>query len=276
MNPHAAARTSLVGFVTGVVAHRGLITEMTRREVVGRYRGSIAGIGWSFFNPLLMLLVYSFVFGSIFKLRWSSNIEAGSPEFAIMLFIGMIVHGMFAEVATRSPGLVLGNANYVKKVVFPLEVLPVVCVAAALFHAAISVAVLLLAQVVWTGTLPGTALLLPLILLPFLAALLGLSYWLASLGVFAGDVGQVVGLIVTVMLFLSPVFYPASALPQQYRPLLLANPLTFVIEQARLVLFTGGLPDLAGLAWYSAASLAFLACGFWWFQRTRKGFADVI
>jgi lipopolysaccharide transport system permease protein len=248
---------------------------MTTREVVGRYRGSVMGLAWSFFNPILMLAVYTFVFSEIFKARWV-GMDTGKGGFAILLFVGMIVHGLFAECANRAPSLILTNGNYVKKVVFPLEILPVITLGSALFHSSISLLVLLIAQVILTHTMQWTALLFPLILVPLLLATLGFSWFLASLGVFLRDVGHVIAVLTTVLLFLSPVLYPVAALPEVYQPWLRLNPLTYIIEESRNVLLFGHLPqwDSLGIAMIIGALIA--AAGFWFFQKTRKGFADVL
>jgi lipopolysaccharide transport system permease protein len=250
---------------------------MTKREVIGRYKGSIMGLAWSFLNPIFMLTVYTFVFSMAFKVRWGvAGANESKTQFAVVLFVGMIVQGLFAEVLIRAPGLILGNVNYVKKVVFPLEILTVISMGAALFHSMVSFAVLFVAIVLLNGYLHWTVLLAPLVLLPFLVATLGFAWILASLGVFIRDVGQTIGIIMTVVMFLSPVFYPLTALPVKFRPWLMANPLTFIIEQSREVIIWGHPPDWAGLALYLLAALAVAWIGFAWFQKTRKGFADVL
>ncbi|MBC5785488.1 ABC transporter permease [Ramlibacter sp. USB13] len=251
---------------------------MVKREVVGRYRGSVMGLLWSLLTPLLMLVVYTFVFSVVLKARWSGGPAAGDGhgQFAILLFSGLIVHGLFAEVVNRAPTLVIGNANYVKRVVFPLEVLPVITAGAALFHAAVSFLVLLGGVLVATGSIPWTAIFFPLVVAPLLLLTLGVAWFLASLGVYMRDVGQVVGLLTTVLLFLSPVFFPISAVPEAFRPWMHVNPLTFVIEQARAVMVFGQRPDLQGWALYSVGACVFAWIGYAWFQKTRKGFADVL
>jgi lipopolysaccharide transport system permease protein len=256
--------------------NRHLIWQMSSREVVGRYKGSFLGLLWSFFHPLLMLLVYTFVFSVIFKARWGMGGAESKVGFAVTLFAGMIVHGLFAEGVNRAPGLVLSNVNYVKNVVFPLEILPVVTMTSVLFQAAVSFAVLLAAVIVINGCLSWTALFLPIIVLPLAATTLGIVWFLAAFGVYARDIGQVTGIFTTAMLFLSPVFYSVTALPKEYQPWIMANPLTFIIEQTRAVLLAGKLPDWNGLALYSIISVFVGWLGFWWFQKTRKGFADVL
>ncbi len=255
--------------------HRGLTRALVQREVLARYRGSFAGILWSLFNPVFMLSVYTFVFSVVFKARWSGGSESRS-EFALVLFAGMIVFSLFSEAITRAPTTIVANPSYVKKVIFPLEILPCVALGAALFHACVSVLVWLAAYVLLFGTPHVTALLLPVVLLPLVLLTLGLSWLLASLGVYLRDVAQVVGLATTALMFMSPIFYPLSALPEQYRPLLLLNPVTPAVEQARAVLVWGQLPDFGMLAIYLAASAAIAWLGFAWFQKTRRGFADVL
>jgi lipopolysaccharide transport system permease protein len=276
VNLRASHSTSLVVLAHSLWRNRHLIAQMTRREVMGRYKGSALGLAWSFFNPIFMLAVYTFVFSEVFKARWGVSEEETKTQFAVVLFAGMIVHGLFAEVLNRAPGLVLGNANYVKKVVFPLEILPIVSMGGALFHSFISLGVLLVAFLIFNGYLPWTAVFIPLVLLPLIILTLGLAWVLSSLGVFLRDVGQIIGIITTVMMFLSPVFYPVTALPEEFRPWLMANPLTFIIEQAREVLIWGHPPDGFGLGIYTLAATAVAWAGYVWFQKTRKGFADVL
>lgn len=275
MNPHLEPTASLSGMIRSLWGNRQLIGRMTRREIVGRYQGSMMGLMWSLLHPIFMLAIYTFVFSVVFQARWGSHGES-KGQFAVVLFAGLIVHALFAEVLNRAPQLVLSNVNYVKKVVFPLEVLPVVQLLAATFHAAVSVVVLLLAQWLFNGAVPWTALLLPLIALPLQAMALGLAWILASLGVFVRDVSQTILLVTSVLLFLSPVFFPVDALPASLQPWMQLNPLTFIIEQARAVLVWGVLPDLRGLLIYFVAAMFVAWVGFAWFQKTRKGFADVL
>lgn len=255
--------------------HFALVRQMTRREVIGRYRGAMLGVFWSFFNPLLLLLVYTFVFGHVFKARWGLPNE-GQAEFAVILFVGMIIHGFFAECANRAPQLVVSNPNYVKKVVFPLETLSWVVVGTALFHALVSTLALLLALLLVRGPLPVTVVAFPFVLLSFIPAVVGVVWLLASLGVFIRDLQQAVGILTMALMFLAPVFYPATMLAEPYRKLLLLNPLTFIIEQSREALIWGRWPDWIGLGLYTVGASVFAWFAFWWFQRTRPGFADVL
>ena len=276
INPNAAQPTSLVALGKSLWRNRHLIVQMTKREVVGRYKGSILGLAWAFFNPVFMLTVYTFVFSVVFKARWGVGGEESKTDFAVVLFVGMIVHSMFSEVLNSAPGLIISNVNYVKKVVFPLEILPFISMSAALFHSLISLGVLLIAFVIFYGYLHWTAVLAPLVVMPLVILTLGLAWMLASLGVFLRDVGQTIGIITTVMMFLAPVFYPITALPEEMRPLIMANPLTFIIEQAREVLIWGYLPNWNGLGVYTLTATAIAWLGYAWFQKTRKGFADVL
>ncbi|PUE54820.1 sugar ABC transporter permease [Limnohabitans sp. Rim8] len=277
INPHAAQPTSLVALGKSLWRNRQLIVQMTKREVVGRYQGSAFGLAWSFLNPVFMLVVYTFVFSEIFKSRWGG--EGGDDsktQFAVVLFVGMIVLSLFSEVLNRAPGLILANVNYVKKVVFPIEILPVIAMGAALFHGLISLGVLLAAFLLFNGYLHWTAVFFPLVLLPLVILIMGLAWMLASLGVFLRDVGQTIGIITTVLMFLSPVFYPVTAVPERFRPFIMSNPLTFIIEQAREVLIWGHLPNWLGLGIYTLAASVLAWAGYALFQKTRKGFADVL
>jgi lipopolysaccharide transport system permease protein len=255
--------------------HRGLIRSLVIREVAGRYRGSLFGILWSFFNPIFMLAVYTFFFSVVFRVRWQGGGES-KAEFALVLFAGLIVFNFFSECITRAPALVLSNPNYVKRVAFPLEVLPWVGLGAAAFHLATSLIVWLIAYTLLIGPPHASFVFLPLVIVPLSLLILGVSWVLASLGVYLRDVAQVVGVATTALMFLSPIFYSAEALPEQYRMLLMLNPLTPAVEQVRAMLYWGTAPDFALLAAYLAGTAVVAWLGFAWFQRTRKGFADVL
>lgn len=257
--------------------NRSLIFQMTKREVIGRYRGSVMGMGWSLFHPVVMLAIYTFVFSVVFRARWPGMADNGSAvDFALVLFVGMILHGVFAECVNRAPSLILSNVNYVKKVVFPLEILPCVAMGSAVFHGAISLIVMLVAQLVAHATVPWTVVLFPFVLLPLLCATVGIAWFLSSLGVYIRDIVQTTGIVTTILMFVSPVFFPVSAVPPEYQMWMKLNPLTFVIEAGRSVLIFGRVFDWIGWSWYLIGSLAIAWIGFWWFQKTRRGFADVI
>ena len=276
MKPHKIHGTSLVAMFDSFLRNRQLIWQMTRREIALRYRGSILGLAWSFLNPLLMLLVYTFVFSVVFKAHWGGDVNESRIDFAILLFAGMIVFNLFAEIVNRAPGLVVFNANYVKKVVFPLEILPWVSLGAVLFHSLVSLIVLLLLQVLVNFALPWTVLLFPLVLLPLIFAALGLAWFLAALGVYVRDIGQITSVFTTILMFLSAVFYPLTALPEQYQRWLRLNPLVLIVSESRNVLILGKMPDWRSLVVVFIVGIGMAMGGFWWFQKMRKGFADVI
>jgi len=233
------------------------------------------GLLWSFFNPVLMLAVYTYVFSVVFKARWGEG-TGSKTEFALVLFSGLMVFNLFAECCNRAPSLILGNVGYVKKVVFPLEILPIVALGAALFHLLVSFVVWLLFYVVFVGLPSVTILLFPIVLVPVLLMVLGLSWVLSSLGVYLRDVGQVVAVLVLVLMYLSPIFYPVSIMPESYRTLMELSPITFVVEQARDVMMWRRGIDWSGWGKAMAISIAVALIGFAWFQKTRKGFADVL
>jgi len=235
------------------------------------------GILWSFLNPLLMLAVYGFMFLFVFRARWGLG-DGADPNIAFVpiLFTGLIIHAFFAEIVTSAPTLILSNVNFVKKIVFPLEILSVVSVAAALFNCFVAWIVLAFMQTFLGGQLHLTLLLFPMVVLPLAVFGLGLSWTLASLGVFVRDVAQVSGFLATAALFLSPIFFPVDALPQGLRPWIHLNPLTLIVEDARKVMIFGEIPNVIYLAIYLAVASIFAATGFAIFQKMRKGFADVL
>ncbi len=267
--------TDPFSFLRTVAYQRELVAELVRGEVAGRYRGSVLGVLWSLASPLLLLAAFTFVFGTVFPSRWGAA-AAGHGDYALLLFPGILLHGLLAETITRAPGLVTAVPNYVKKVVFPLELLPLVAVATALFHALVGFAVLAGALVVFRGGLAASALALPAIVAPYVILLLGVAWILAALGVYLRDIAQLTGLVSMLLMFLSPVLYPVSALPEPYRFWIAWNPLTLPLEATREALMFGRWPDWAALGLYTLGALAVAAAGYWWFQKSRKGFADVI
>lgn len=255
--------------------HRSLTIELTRRDILGRYRGASFGLLWSLISPFLLLCIYAFAFGSIMGGRWPQP-AGGDASFAIVIFCGLIVHGFFAECLVRSPVLVTSNPNFVKRVVFPLEVLPWPMVFSALFHTTMNVLVFIVLRLILDGAFSATIVLLPLVLAPLVVLALGVAWLLASLGVYLRDVTQVTGVLSTALLFLSSAMLPAEAVPERYRWILQLNPLSFIIDQAREVMLWGRMPDWAGLGLYMLAALAALAAGHAWFRATKRGFADVL
>ncbi|TPJ77787.1 ABC transporter permease [Mesorhizobium sp. B2-6-2] len=257
-----------------------LAISLIRREVAGRYRGSAFGLLWSLLNPLFMLAVYTFVFGVVMKSRWTvpgqQAAEHSTGEFAVILFCGLIVFQFFAEVISLAPGVVVANANYVKKIVFPIQILPVVYAGAALFHAAISLLVLFAFAYAAFGRIPFTAILAPVVFAPLIIVVLGIGWILASIGVYFRDMSQIVAPLVTATLFLSPVFFQRTALPAWLQPWLSLNPLAIPVEGFRNVVIFGVQPDWPSLGYYSVVAVAIAVLGYQFFQKTRRGFADVL
>ncbi|CAN7645336.1 ABC transporter permease [Mesorhizobium sp. LjRoot246] len=257
-----------------------LLLSLIRREVVGRYRGSALGLLWSFLNPLFMLAVYTFVFGVVMKSRWTTPDQQSAThstgEFAVILFCGLIVFQFFAEVVSLAPGLIVANVNYVKKIVFPIQILPVVSAGAALFHAAISLLVLIVFAYVVFGDVPSTVVLAPVVFAPLIILVVGIAWILASIGVYFRDMSQIVSPLVTATMFLSPVFFQRTSLPAWLQPWLSLNPLAIPVESFRNVIIFGVLPDWSALCYYSLIAIAVAFLGFQFFQKTRRGFADVL
>jgi len=256
--------------------HAGLIGQFVRREVHSRYRQSFLGVMWAFLTPLLMLGVYTLVFRFVFKMRWGASDTESDLTFALQLYAGLAVFNFFAECVNRAPRLILDQPHLVKKVIFPLEILPWVNALAALVHLGVA-ALLLLVFGAWEQRgLPATVLALPLVWLALLPLCVGLGWLLAAVGTFVRDVGQVLGLMVSVLLFASPIFFPLEALPAALRPWMFLNPLALPITQTRLVLLHGQWPDGLALAIHFVACCAIAVCGAAFFRLVRKGFADVV
>jgi lipopolysaccharide transport system permease protein len=266
----------ILRFPQAIWKHRQLIWGLSQREIQGRYRGSILGIGWSFLHPLGMLAVYTFVFSQVFKARWGGIEQAGPLAFAVNLFAGLIVFNLFAECASRGPTLITANPNYVKKVVFPLEILAPVSLGTSTFHALSSLAVLLIFELASFGRIPLTIIWLPVVWMPILLICLAMLWVLSAVGVFLRDIDQIIGVFVNMMMFLSPIFFPLSALPLRWLPLLQLNPLAQAIEQTRAVLLFGQQPGANFLIIGMGLGLAACELAYRGFQRARPAFADVI
>lgn len=270
------------GFLRGLLApykaltsRRTLTFELTKRDILGRYRGASFGLFWSLLSPFLMLLIYTFAFGFVFKSKWPHEVGGDHP-YAIILYMGLIVHGFFSECLMRSPTLITSNTNLVKRVVFPLEILPWSTMLSALFHVGMNLLVFSVLRLAMEHTLCLSMLWLPVVFLPMLPLTLGVCWFFASFGVYLRDVSQITGVLSTAMLFVSSAMIPVSSLPPSYRGLFEINPLTFIIDQARAVALTGREPDFAGLGLYMLIALVFMYFGYAWFMLTRRGFADVI
>ena len=252
-----------------------LLKELVKRDISSRYKDSMIGGVWAFVAPLIMLAVYTFVFSMVFQARWGGG-DTGRTAFALNLFIGIILHGVLAESMSRAPTVMQQHASYVKKIIFPHWLLPVVPVISGTFHALISLFVLLLAVLFFQGLWPWQSLFLPFVFLPIVFFALGFSWLIAGIGVYLRDITQIMPMFITIMMFMAPIFYPASAIPEQYRNWLLLNPLTYAVEMGRSVLFLGQLPSVSAYSIYLGVAVLFAAAGLWFFSRVRKGFADVL
>lgn len=255
--------------------HFGLIVQMAKRDVAGRYRGSFGGLFWSFINPLLMLVIYTFVFGVIFKARWNDQ-TTGHLAFAVILFAGLNINTLFVECANRATTIIIENTNFVKRVVFPLETLSWSVLGAALFHLLISTIALLLIELIAKSYVPWTVVLFPIVIAAFLPFVAGVIWLLASLGVFLRDLKQAIMIITTALMFLAPIMYPMTMIPPPFRGLMYVNPLTVIALASQNVLVFGRPPIWEHLGLYAMASCLFAWIAFAWFERTRKGFADVV
>jgi lipopolysaccharide transport system permease protein len=252
-----------------------LVLRMTWRDIASRYKGSFLGVLWSLILPLLTVALYTFLFSYVFNARWGEQ-NAGLSNYALILFAGLILHAFLAEVLTRSSSVVRAQSNLVKKVVFPLHALPAVVVFSVAFQMMVSLCVLLVLQLVFVGQITMSVLTLPFLLIPLILIGLGCAWLLGALGVFLQDLAQIIGLISTALMFTAPILYPIQALPEFIQPWLFFNPLTFLVGQLRTVLLFGGMPDWYGLFIYFMFSIFVFVLGWWVFDRTKKGFADVL
>lgn len=276
MNPHALHPASPKALLLTLWRQKSLIFALTKREIEGRYKGSLFGIFWSVLTPLMMVSVFTFVFGEIFQSKWAGAKSANHLDFAAALFAGLLVYNLFAECIAKAPSLITSNPNYVKKIVFPLEVLSIVAVLAALFHFLVAYAVVIVLVLFSGWELTATVFLTPVIILPFLMLVMGLTWLLSALGVYLRDIGQIISPLLTAMMFLSPVFYPLSSVNPKLQWIYHLNPITFVVEDLRAALLHNLAPNWTEWLIYSVVCAIIMAIGFLFFQRTRKGFSDVI
>ncbi|MFN7950769.1 MAG: ABC transporter permease [bacterium] len=264
------------GSLRALIDARTLVASLIRRDIQARYRGSLLGGLWAFLQPLALLAIYTFVFGRIFRSRWPGLDQRGLGDFALTLFCGLVPFALLSECGTRGPSLVTSVPSYVKRTVFPLEILAFSLVGGAIFHALVSLGVLVAASLVMTRTLAWTLVLVPVVALPLIMLTLGLTWFLASLGVFVRDLGLVIGLLLQVLLFLSPIFYPLEAVPEAYRAWMPLNPMTWTVESFRRVVLWAQLPDWTGFGIWSGVTGAWMVLGYTWFMKTKHAFADVL
>ena len=267
--------SSVLAPVHGIARYRALAWELTKREIGGRYRGASLGVLWSLISPFLLLMIYTFAFGTVMGGRWPES-HAANTHFSVVLFAGLIPYFVLSECMVRAPDLVVGNPAFVKRVVFPLEILPIPMLLSALFHCLMNTLVFIVLRLVLDGAFDWTIVALPLVILPLAVFALGLSWFLASLAVYVRDIQQFIGMASMALLFLSSVMIPTSAVPERYRAVFLLNPVSFIADQAREVMIWGHFPDWHGLLLYGLGALVFMYAGYAWFELTKRGFADVL
>ncbi|TDF96203.1 ABC transporter permease [Paenibacillus piri] len=266
---------SPISIVVKLWENRNIIKHFTKREIVGRYRGSYLGLLWSFLNPVIMLFIYTYFFSVVLNARWDTGSD-NKVEFALILFCGITTFNLFSEVVTRSPGLIVNNVNYVKKVVFPLEVLPVIALCSSFVHMIISLTILLVGLIILLGIINWTIIFIPLILIPIVLLTIGLGWFFSSLGVYLRDTSQFIGLGVQALMFLCPIFYPISIIPSNLKFIYSINPISYVVEDMRRVIIWGQYPNWEWLIIGTIIGFIISFLGYAWFQKTRGGFADVL
>ncbi len=268
--------TAPIVMARSLMANSFVLRTLVRNEILTRYSNTMLGVVWSLINPLMMIVIYSFVFGIVFEVRFGQAPGQTEMPYAVVLFSGLLLHVFLSDTLMRAQSVVLDNTNYVKRVIFPLEILPVATLIANLVHAVVAAAVLILVILILGFPIPATALLLPVVWAPLMLVTLGMAMVVASLGVFVRDIGQVLGFLMTILMFGSSILFPIDRLPVSIQPWLLLNPLTIIVNESRNVLLWGSMPNWVVLAKYTLVAGAAAWIGCWWFLRTRRGFADVM
>jgi lipopolysaccharide transport system permease protein len=251
-----------------------LILSLTKRELAARYRGSVLGFVWAVLTPVVMIAIFTIIFAGIFKARFGSG--SSQWDYALYLFCGLLPWNAFQESLQLSSTTIVGHANLVKRVVFPLETLPVSLSLAAVANQMFGTVALLLAAALLRGELHATIVFLPLLVIPQLLATFGAAWLIASLGVFVRDIVQGITLLLMAWMYLTPIIYPETLVPERYRGIVNLNPFTPLVRNYRRILLEGSLPDWRGLAYFGVFAVVSFVLGYWWFARTRKNFADVI
>src|SRR5579864_2695275 len=265
-----------IAIFSSALRYRQLIWRLALREFEAQFRGSLLGRLWAALGPLLLLGLYTYVFGVVMEARWPGTETSGTLHVALLYFVGMVLFGFFVECLSRAPNLLLENVAYIKKVVFPLDVLAWVALVAATLRLFFSAAILMVFYVAIEGLPPVSALALPVVAAPLALLSLGCVWFLSALGVYLRDTRQGMIVITPAIMFMSPVFYPMAVVPEPVRTILYANPLSFAIESARRALFEGHWPSLPGLAIYTLLACFLAWLGRFWFISVRGGFADVV
>jgi lipopolysaccharide transport system permease protein len=254
--------------------NKRLIITLARRDIMQRYQGSVFGVLWSIINPIIMLGIYTFIFSVVFKAKWGGVDD--KYQFSMLLFSGLIVFNCFSDIISRSPTLIVNYSNYVTKVIFPIEILPFVITISAMFNFILSFMIWVIFYFILIGPPSITIILLPFILLPFILMCNGFAWVFSSIGVYIRDLNQVVMLGVSAMMFMTPIFYPISAIPEKYQHYLFISPITSVIESFRDLAINGVIPDLSQYVSYCITSIVIYWFGYMWFKKVSKGFSDVL
>jgi homopolymeric O-antigen transport system permease protein len=276
MNYQSSAKIPLWQPVMGLInEHSSLIRSMVRRDLTSRYKGSIMGLAWAFITPAVMIVIYTIIFQGIFNARFG-NAQEGYLSYGINLLCGMLPWLAFSDGIQRSTTSLIENVNLVKRVVFPIEALPVNVALSALVNQLIGTIILLVAALIINQTVQPTILLLPLLIAPQLLVTIGLGWLMASLGVFIRDMPQFNQLAITTWMFMTPILYPENQIPERYRWLVNLNPMAPLIRSYRRILLEGRLPDWRGLMITLVFALVCFIFGYWWFERTKKAFADIL
>lgn len=261
--------------MSSVFYHRKLIIQLSKKEIKAKYKGSYLGFLWSLITPIIMLLIYTLVFGVIFQSKWDIEVN-NTHYFAMVLFIGLTTFNIFSEVIVGSVNIISNNVNYVKKVIFPLEILPIVVLCTSLFQNSINFLIIIAFSFLFLDIFSISILILPFYMLPFLLSIIGISWIISSVGVYIKDLNQVIGSLISGLLFLSPVFYPLEAIPDKFKPYFDLNPLTIIISDVRRIVLFGEIPSV--LSWCGALiiSVLILSLGYKFFNSVKRGFSDVL
>jgi lipopolysaccharide transport system permease protein len=273
-----AALLSPLHLARTLTTRRAMIAQFALRELTARNKGTLLGLAWTFLHPLLMLAVYTFVFAVVWQARWGdADASANHALFATSVFCGLIVYDVFGSTVAAAPSLIVSQPNYVKKVIFPLEVLPLAQLGASLCVCGVSILILVGGNLLFAGGISPTIWLFPVVLVPLLSLAAGIAWFLAALGVFLRDLKQlVVGVLVPVLFFVTPIFYPPERVPGSFRWIIGVNPLAAIVDNARRTLLYGQWPDWHSLGLSALAGLVALQLGYAFFMKAKRSFADVL
>ena len=251
-----------------------LIFSFAKRELLGRYKGSVLGLAWAVLTPVVMIAIFTIIFAGMFGARFGAS--DSHWDYAIYLFCGLLPWSMFQDSVQQSAHTIVSHSNLVKRVVFPLETLPAAQVLAALCNQLFATIALLVATLIIRQRFELTAFWLPVLLVPQLLFALGSAWLIASLGVFLRDITQGITLLLMAWMYLTPIIYPEAIVPERFTTFISINPFTSLVRSYRHIFLEGAAPDWSGMAYFSAFAVVIFVFGYWWFARTRKNFADVV